>query len=83
MDRFLKALLRERGETLAIHDTRFRGKDPDEAGEFVVWDPFLFGIAIDRNRITLRNYFGGHMMYLHEPSLKALSSNIRGFIRGE
>jgi carboxypeptidase C (cathepsin A) len=173
VDRFLKELLRDRGETLAIHDTRFRGKDPDEAGEFVAWDPFLFGIAgpfvtainsyltdelkvdmegsyevfaeraggswkrpanqqsvfsgflettsplaqaaatnqdfrifvasgyhdltttffgvehtfdhsgIDRNRITLRNYFGGHMMYLHEPSLKALSADIRAFIRGD
>ncbi len=171
VDRFLKELLRERGETLAIHDTRFRGKDPDEAGEFVAWDPFLFGIAgpfvtainsyltdelkvdmgesyevfaeraggawkrpagqqnifsgfldttaplaqaaatnqdfrifaasgyhdltttffgvehtfdhtgIDRDRITLRNYFGGHMMYLNEASLKALSADIRAFIR--
>lgn len=171
VDRFLKELLRDRGETLAIHDTRFRGKDPDEAGEFVAWDPFMFGIAgpfvtainsfltdelkvdmgesyevfaeraggswkrpagqqsafagflnttsylaqaaaanqdfrifvasgyhdltttffgvehtfdhsgIARDRITLRNYFGGHMMYLHEPSLAALSADIRAFIR--
>jgi carboxypeptidase C (cathepsin A) len=171
VSRFLKELLRDRGETLAIHDTRFRGKDPDEVGESVAWDPFLFGIAspfvtainsyltddlkvdmgesyevfaeqagglwkrpasdrfsfsgflnttsplaqaaatnqdfrifaangyhdltttfygvehtfdhagIDRDRITLRNYFGGHMMYLHEPSLAALSADIRTFIR--
>ena len=39
--------------------------------------------GIARDRITLRNYFGGHMLYLHEPSLKALSSDIRAFIRGE
>ena len=172
VDRFLKELLRDRGEVLAIHDTRFRGKDPDDAGEFVAWDPFLFGIAgpfvtaingyladelkvdmgesyevfaeqaggawkrpagqqgvfsgfldtthylahaaatnrdfrifvasgyhdltttffgvehtfdhsgIARDRITLKNYFGGHMMYLYEPSLKALSTDIRAFIRG-
>ncbi len=44
-DHFLKELLRERGEVLGVHDTRFRGKDPDEAGEYVAWDPFLFGIA--------------------------------------
>lgn len=37
--------------------------------------------GIDRDRITLRNYFGGHMMYLHEQSLKALSADIRAFIR--
>jgi carboxypeptidase C (cathepsin A) len=171
-DHFLKELLRDRGEVLAIHDTRFRGKDPDEAGEFVAWDPFLFGIAgpfvtainsyltdelkvdmgesyevfaegagrswkrpadqqrtfsgflnttdylaqaaatnrdfrifaasgyhdltttfygvehtfnhsgIPRDRITLKNYFGGHMMYLHEASLAALAGDIRAFIRG-
>jgi carboxypeptidase C (cathepsin A) len=37
--------------------------------------------GIDRDRITLRNYFGGHMMYLYEPSLKALSVDVRTFIR--
>jgi len=171
-DHFLKELLRDRGETLAVHDTRFRGKDPDEAGESVAWDPFLFSIAspfvttinsyltdelkvdmgeryevfaeragglwkrpadqerafsgfldttaylaqaaaanrdfrifaatglydltttfygvehtfnhsgIPRDRITLKNYVGGHMMYLHEASLAALSADIRAFIRG-
>lgn len=43
-DRFLKELLRSRGLTLGIHDTRFVGRDPDEAGEAVQNDPFLFGI---------------------------------------
>ena len=171
-DHFLKELLRDRGEVLAVHDTRFRGKDPDEAGEYVAWDPFLFGIAgpfvttinsyltdelkvdmgesyevfaeraggawkrpadqqrifsgfltttdylaqaaaanrdfrvfgatgyhdltttfygvehtfnhsgIPRDRLTLKNYFGGHMMYLNEASLAALSADIRAFIRG-
>src|SRR5262249_33033631 len=42
-DRFVKELLRAHGQTLAIHDTRFIGKDPDEAGEGVIYDPFLFG----------------------------------------
>ena len=168
--RFVKELLRGRGETLAIHDTRFRGQDPDDAGETVAWDPFLtaisgpfttsinsylagelevsgmedgyevfvpvgstwkrgqndrfvfsgflhttpnvaqcaatnrdfrvfvasgyhdltttfFGVehtfdhsGIDKERITLRNYFGGHMMYLYEPSLEALAKDVRDFI---
>jgi carboxypeptidase C (cathepsin A) len=171
-NRFLKELLRDRGQTLAIHDTRFLGKDPDEAGEAVQFDPFLFGIAgpfvatinsylagdldvkmtetyktfsleanqswkrsgdsnrafdgylytanyltqaaatnrdfrifvasglhdltttffgteyifdhagIDKSRITLKNYFGGHMMYLYDPSLQQLSSDIGAFIKG-
>lgn len=169
--RFLKELLRDRGETVAHHDTRFRGQDADDAGEFVDWDPFLFGIAgpfvtainsylgeelgvagmdrpyqvfaqgtgavwkrpqgqnhafagflnttsylaaaaatnkdfrvfaasgyhdltttffgveytfdhsrLDKDRITLRNYYGGHMMYLYEDSLAQLSADIRAFI---
>lgn len=43
--RFLKELLRSRGLVLAVHDTRFTGKDPDEAGEGVQFDPFIFGVA--------------------------------------
>lgn len=172
VDHFLKELLRDRGEVLGIHDTRFRGKDPDEAGESVAWDPFLYGIAgpfvsaingyftddlkvdmgesyevfqeraggawkrpanqqnvfsgfldtteylsqaaatnrdfrifvaggyydltttfygveqtfnhsgIPKDRITLKTYEGGHMMYLREASLAALSADVRAFIRG-
>lgn len=170
--RFLKELLRSRGQTIAIHDTRFLGKDPDDAGEGVQYDPFLYGIAgpfvatinsyltadlnvkmdkpykpfsldanqswkragdsnnafsgylytasyltqaaltnkdfrvfvasglhdltttffgteyifdhsgIDNDRITLKNYFGGHMMYLYNPSLQQLSADIGAFIKG-
>ena len=36
--------------------------------------------SIEKERITLRNYFGGHMMYLHDPSLEALSNDIGAFI---
>lgn len=43
--RFLKELLRDRGQTLAVHDTRFVGRDRDDAGESVDWDPFIAGIA--------------------------------------
>ncbi|HEY7216492.1 MAG TPA: hypothetical protein VIC28_17855 [Thermoanaerobaculia bacterium] len=38
--------------------------------------------GIPRDRLTLKNYFGGHMMYLNEASLAALSADIRAFIRG-
>ena len=168
--RYLKELLRDRSQVIAIHDTRFTGVDPDDAGETVAFDPFLasmagpfvaainaylqsdlavdmrepyevfnleipaswkeganqkhpfagslnttqyltqaaaansgfrvfsasgyhdltttfFGVeyifdhsGIDKERITLRNYFGGHMMYLHDPSLEALSADIGAFI---
>lgn len=171
--RFLKELLRDRGETLGVHDTRFRGHDPDEAGEGVDRDPFIPAVAgpfvtavnaylvddlgvdmdrayevfseeaggtwkrardqqwvfagflltteplareaeanrdfrifsasgmhdlttsyygieytfdhsgVPRDRLTLKTYPGGHMMYLNEASLAQLSADLRAFIRGE
>jgi carboxypeptidase C (cathepsin A) len=39
--------------------------------------------GIDPDRITLRNYEGGHMMYLHQPSLEAVSDDIVAFIEGD
>ena len=171
VDHFTKELLRDQGEVLAQHDGRYLGRDPNEAGERVEWDPFLLSIAgpfaavindylaeqlgvtmdrrydmfdleipqvwkrrqnerwtggflnvvpylaaaaagdddfqifvgtgihdlvtsfygvehtfdhsgIPKDRITLRNYFGGHMMYLHDPSLEAMSADIRRMIDG-
>lgn len=168
--RFLKELLRDRGLVMAVHDTRFTGTDPDNAGEFVAFDPFMtaisgpfvtginsyltdelkvdmgqhyevfnlqipqswkrsvaeqhvfaghlhttqflsqaaavnrdfrvfaasgyhdltttfFGVeyifdhsGIDKNRLTVENYFGGHMMYLHDSSLEKLSADVGAFI---
>jgi carboxypeptidase C (cathepsin A) len=172
-NRFLKELLRSRGQTMAMHDTRFLGMDPDEAGERVELDPFLFGMAgpfvatmneylissldvkldepykifsaeanqswkragsgrnvfsgylnttsylaaaaasnkdfrvfvangfhdltttlygtryvfehsgIPRERLTLKNYEGGHMMYLVDSSLEQLSEDIGTFMGGK
>ena len=168
---FIKELLRDRGQTLSIHDTRFVGRDADSAGEFVKYDPFLpatggalatavnyyltkelgvsmpgpynvfcmtankewkratnankvfsgylnvtkyleeaatnnpgfrvfvasgyhdltttfFGakyafnhIDMPANQLVLRNYDGGHMMYLHKPSRVRLSEDIADFIK--
>ncbi|GAC16363.1 S10 family peptidase [Aliiglaciecola lipolytica] len=36
--------------------------------------------GIDLNRVTMKYYEAGHMMYVHEPSLKALVEDIRTFI---
>jgi carboxypeptidase C (cathepsin A) len=38
--------------------------------------------GIEPQRLTVRNYDGGHMMYLHQPSLEALSDDIVAFIEG-
>jgi carboxypeptidase C (cathepsin A) len=43
--RFRKELLRGRGQVMAVYDTRYTGKDADEAGEQVQYDPFVYGIA--------------------------------------
>jgi carboxypeptidase C (cathepsin A) len=170
-NRFLKELLRGRGQTIAIHDTRFLGKDPDDAGEGVQFDPFLFGIAgpfvatinsylsgdlkvkmerayhvfsleasqswkragsnnaafdgflytaqylaqaaatnkdfrifvasglhdlatafyateyifdhsgIPKDKVTLKNYYGGHMMYMYAASSKQMAEDLRVFIQ--
>lgn len=36
--------------------------------------------GIDADRMTIRDYEGGHMMYLYQPSLEALSDDIVAFI---
>jgi hypothetical protein len=38
--------------------------------------------GIPKDRITLKTYVGGHMMYLREASLASLSADIRAFILG-
>lgn len=38
--------------------------------------------GMPRDRITMTYYQGGHMMYLHEPSLAALTSDFRAFYEG-
>jgi len=170
-DHFVKELLRDEGKVLGVHDARFEGKDPDEAGAEVEWDPFLLSIAgpfvtamntylgddlaadfgrpytlfnlqvaagwkrpsqarwgagpvdytealtiaaatnpdfhifvasgeydlattffgteysfdhsgIAKDRITLRNYPSGHMIYLNLPSLAAMSADIQAMIGG-
>lgn len=39
--------------------------------------------GIDPARMTIKNYEGGHMMYLYQPSFEALSDDIVGFIQGK
>lgn len=36
---------------------------------------------IDPARVTLKNYYGGHMMYLHQPSFDALATDLIDFIQ--
>jgi carboxypeptidase C (cathepsin A) len=39
--------------------------------------------GIDADRMTIKDYDGGHMMYLYQPSLEALSNDIVRFIQGK
>jgi carboxypeptidase C (cathepsin A) len=171
--RFRKELLRDRGLVMGIYDTRYTGKDFDEAGEQVQLDPFMLGIAgpfvaalnnylsaelnvkmdrpyvvfseeaargwkraqdgnfvfagflnampyleaaaatnrdfrvfaasglydlttayygtryifdqsgIAKERLTLKSYVGGHMMYTVQPSLQQLSSDVGAFMKSK
>lgn len=38
--------------------------------------------GIDQDRLIIKDYPGGHMMYLHQPSLEALSRDLIDFIEG-
>ena len=38
--------------------------------------------GIDPARVIIKDYEGGHMMYLYQPALEALSNDIVGFIQG-
>jgi carboxypeptidase C (cathepsin A) len=38
---------------------------------------------IDKDRITLKNYCGGHMMHLYNSSLEQLSADIGSFMKGK
>ena len=38
--------------------------------------------GIDPERVIIKNYEGGHMMYLYQPALQALSDDIVDFING-
>ena len=37
--------------------------------------------GIDRNKIAMKYYEGGHMMYTHEPDFVKLSQDIRAFYK--
>lgn len=39
--------------------------------------------GIDPDRMTIKNYHGGHMMYLYQPSLEAVSNDIVEFIEAD
>ena len=36
--------------------------------------------GVPADRVTLVNYFGGHMMYLHPPTLEKLAADVGSFI---
>ncbi|MEZ5892422.1 MAG: hypothetical protein R3C58_04660 [Parvularculaceae bacterium] len=39
--------------------------------------------GFDRSRLTVTYYEAGHMMYIYDPALEALSNDVREFIRGK
>lgn len=47
------------------------------ATEYMLWHS-----GIDTEALTIINYEGGHMMYLYQPALEALSDDIVAFING-
>ncbi len=75
--RFRKELLRDRGLVMGVYDTRYTGKDPDEAGEQVRFDPFLFGIA-GPFVATLNNYLSAELSVKVDQPYVVFSSEAAG-----
>lgn len=53
----------------------------DIATSFFAAEHNLARSTMPLDRITLRNYPAGHMMYVHEPSFEALAEDLANFIR--
>jgi carboxypeptidase C (cathepsin A) len=53
----------------------------DMTTSYFATEYMLHHSQIDPQRMTIKVYPGGHMMYLHQPSLQALSNDIVGFIQ--
>jgi carboxypeptidase C (cathepsin A) len=55
----------------------------DLATPFFAVETTIAGNGIDASRIDMAYYESGHMMYLHEPSLKRLVADFRGLVGGK
>jgi carboxypeptidase C (cathepsin A) len=53
----------------------------DIATSFFAAEHNIARSTIPLDRVTLRNYSAGHMMYVHEPSFEALAKDLADFIR--
>ena len=54
----------------------------DLATPFFAVENTIAGNGIDRERVTMRYYDAGHMMYVHEPSFDALMADFRALVAG-
>jgi carboxypeptidase C (cathepsin A) len=54
----------------------------DLATPFFAAETSLSGNGIEAGRLTMTYYQAGHMMYLHDPSLEALTADLRALLAG-
>jgi carboxypeptidase C (cathepsin A) len=77
-ENFREVLSRSKGTKVLIANGFYDLATPHFATEYTVshmgLDPEV------RDNITLTHYEAGHMMYIHEPSLKQLAADLRGFV---
>jgi carboxypeptidase C (cathepsin A) len=55
----------------------------DLATPFFAVETTIAGNGIDASRIDMTYYEAGHMMYVHEPSLKQLVADFRRLVTGK
>jgi carboxypeptidase C (cathepsin A) len=77
-ENFREVLSRSRGTKVLIANGYYDLATPHFATEYTVshmgLDPEV------RNNVKLTFYEAGHMMYVHQPSLRQLASDLRGFV---
>ncbi|WP_157981297.1 S10 family peptidase [Aliidiomarina sanyensis] len=55
----------------------------DAATPFFATEHSFSNYGMDTDRVVMKYYESGHMMYIHHPSLEQLSQDLRAFYRGE
>lgn len=75
--RFTKELLREEGRTAGRLDSRFKGIDADDAGEFFEYDPSYNGAIYGPYTATLNHYVRTELEYESDLPYEILTGRVR------
>ncbi|TVQ12663.1 MAG: peptidase S10 [Balneolaceae bacterium] len=75
--RFTKELMRQEGRTVGRLDSRFKGIDADNAGEFFEYDPSYNGAIYGPYAATLNHYVRSVLKYENDLPYEILTGRVR------